>query len=165
MKKLTLLLLRSFGPFGAPHFISHFVLGDAVLVEIYWWFGRGKGLEWYIVVKLMVYVAITLVSLAFCHLLFSCHPSWPSKESGAFWINCMQSRQISLQRVMRPLMISAVLICLALSFFQLCTSCCQFEDECFCCMIIEPDRTFTSDQGRNFSIMALTGIPFGFQKR
>ena len=64
MKKLTVLLLRSFiGPFLMTFFIALFVL----LMQFLWKYIDdlvGKGLGWLVITKLMIYVSITLVPLA-----------------------------------------------------------------------------------------------------
>lgn len=70
----------------------------------------GKGLEWYIIVKLMVYVSVTLVPLALpLSLLLSSIMTFGNLAEH-FELTAFKSAGISLQRVMRPLIISALLI-------------------------------------------------------
>lgn len=118
MKKLTLLLLRSFvGPLVLTFLIALFVL----LMQFLWKYIDdlvGKGLEWYIVVKLMVYVAITLVPLALPLAILLSSIMTFGNLAEHFELTACKAAGISLQRVMRPLMISAVLICFGAFFFS-----------------------------------------------
>ncbi|MBK7851922.1 MAG: LptF/LptG family permease [Bacteroidetes bacterium] len=118
MKKLTLLLLRSFaGPLVLTFLIALFVL----LMQFLWKYIDdlvGKGLEWYIVAKLMVYVSVTLVPLALpLSILLSSIMTFGNLAEH-FELTACKAAGISLQRVMRPLMITAVLICFGAFFFS-----------------------------------------------
>jgi len=110
VKKLNLLVLRSFaGPMLVTFLISLFVL----IMQFLWKYIDdlvGKGLEWYIIVKLMVYVSITLVPLALpLSLLLSSIMTFGNLAEH-FELTAFKSAGVSLQRVMRPLVITAFLI-------------------------------------------------------
>ena len=118
VKKLTLLLLRSFaGPLVLPFLIALFVL----LMQFLWKYFDdlvGKGLDWIIVLKLMVYVSITLVPLALpLSILLSSIMTFGNLAEH-FELTACKAAGISLQQVMRPLMITAVLICFGAFFFS-----------------------------------------------
>jgi lipopolysaccharide export system permease protein len=108
VKKLTLLLLRSFaGPFLLTFVIALFVL----LMQFLWKYIDdlvGKGLDWIVIVKLMVFVAITLVPLALpLAILLSSIMTFGNLSENSELTAC-KSAGISLQRIMRPLMVAAV---------------------------------------------------------
>ena len=111
MKKLNLLVLRSFaGPMLVTFLISIFVL----LMQFLWKYIDdlvGKGLEWYIIVKLMIYVSITLVPLALPLSLLLASIMTFGNMAEHFELTAFKSAGISLQRVMRPLILTAFLIC------------------------------------------------------
>ena len=71
----------------------------------------GKGLEWYIIIKLMVYVAVTLVPLALPLALLLASIMTFGNLAEHFELTAFKSAGVSLQRVMRPLIITAFLIC------------------------------------------------------
>src|ERR1700704_6346581 len=64
VKKLTQLVLKTFiGPFVATFFISLFIL----LMQFLWKYVDdlvGKGLGWFVIIKLMLYFSATMVPLA-----------------------------------------------------------------------------------------------------
>lgn len=78
----------------------------------------GKGLEWYIIVKLMVYVAITLVPLALPLALLLSSIMTFGNLAEHFELTAFKSAGVSLQRVMRPLVVTAILICFGAFFFS-----------------------------------------------
>lgn len=118
MKKLTLLLLRSFaGPLVLTFLIALFVL----LMQFLWKYIDdlvGKGLDWYIVVKLMVYVSVTLVPLALPLAILLSSIMTFGNLAEHFELTACKAAGISLQRVMRPLVITAILICCSAFFFS-----------------------------------------------
>lgn len=71
----------------------------------------GKGLEWYIIIKLMVYVSVTLVPLALPLALLLASIMTFGNLAEHFELTAFKSAGVSLQRVMRPLIITAFLIC------------------------------------------------------
>ena len=108
MKKLTVLLLRSFiGPFLMTFFIALFVL----LMQFLWKYIDdlvGKGLGWLVITKLMIYVSITLVPLALpLALLLSSIMTFGNLAEHSELTAC-KSAGISLQRIMFPLTLTAI---------------------------------------------------------
>lgn len=78
----------------------------------------GKGLEPWIIIKLMVYVSITLIPLALpLSLLLSSIMTFGNLAEH-FELTACKSAGISLQRIMRPLTITAILICLTAFYFS-----------------------------------------------
>ena len=118
MKKLTLLVLRAFaGPMVITFIISLFVL----LMQFLWKYIDdlvGKGIDTVIIIKLMVYVSITLVPLALpLSLLLSSLMTFGNLAEH-FEITACKSAGVSLQRIMRPLIITAFLICGSAFYFS-----------------------------------------------
>ena len=118
MKKLTLLVLRSFaGPLAITFLISLFVL----LMQFLWKYVDdlvGKGLGIVIIIKLMIYVSITLVPLALpLSILISSIMTFGNLAEHSELTAC-KSAGISLQRVMRPLILTAILICFGAFIFS-----------------------------------------------
>ncbi len=117
-KKLTLLVIKSFaGPMLTTFIISIFVL----LMQFLWKYIDdlvGKGLEWYIIVKLMLYVSITLVPLALPLALLLASIMTFGNLAEHFELTAFKSAGVSLQRVMRPLVVTAVLISISAFIFS-----------------------------------------------
>ena len=118
MKKLTLLVLRAFaGPMVITFIISLFVL----LMQFLWKYIDdlvGKGIDTIIIIKLMVYVSVTLVPLALpLSLLLSSLMTFGNLAEH-FEITACKSAGVSLQRIMRPLIITAFLICGSAFYFS-----------------------------------------------
>jgi lipopolysaccharide export system permease protein len=118
VKKLTLLVLRAFaGPMVLTFLISLFVL----LMQFLWKYIDdlvGKGLDWVVILKLMVYVSVTLVPLALpLSLLLSSIMTFGNLAEH-FELTACKSAGVSLQRVMRPLTFTAVAICGAAFYFS-----------------------------------------------
>ena len=117
-KKLTLLVLKSFaGPMLVTFLISLFVL----LMQFLWKYIDdlvGKGLDWFIVLKLMIYVSITLVPLALPLALLLSSIMTFGNLAEHFELTAFKSAGVSLQRVMRPLIVTALMICMAAFFFS-----------------------------------------------
>ena len=118
MKKLTLLVLRAFaGPMVITFIISLFVL----LMQFLWKYIDdlvGKGIDTIIIIKLMVYVSVTLVPLALpLSLLLSSLMTFGNLAEH-FEITACKSAGGSLQRIMRPLIITAFLICGSAFYFS-----------------------------------------------
>ena len=111
MKKIDKLITQSFiGPAILSYFIATFVL----VMQFLWKYVDylvGKGLEWYIIIKLMVYVAVTLVPLALPLALLLASIMTFGNLAEHFELTAFKSAGVSLQRVMRPLIITAFLIC------------------------------------------------------
>ncbi len=118
MKKLTLLVLRAFaGPMVITFIISLFVL----LMQFLWKYIDdlvGKGIDTIIIIKLMIYVSVTLVPLALpLSLLLSSLMTFGNLAEH-FEITACKSAGVSLQRIMRPLIITAFLICGSAFYFS-----------------------------------------------
>lgn len=78
----------------------------------------GKGIDWIVILKLMVYVSITLVPLALpLSLLLSSLMTFGNLAEH-FEITACKSAGVSLRRIMRPLMITAVLISFSAFYFS-----------------------------------------------
>lgn len=118
MKKLNLLVLRAFaGPMVLTFLISLFVL----LMQFLWKYIDdlvGKGLGLVIIIKLMLYVSVTLVPLALPLSLLLASIMTLGNLAENFELSAFKSAGVSLQRVMRPLTITALAICLSAFYFS-----------------------------------------------
>src|SRR6266571_198051 len=108
MKKLNKLVLKSFiGPFVMTFFIALFIL----LMQFLWKYIddlAGKGLDWTIIFRLMVYVAITLVPLALpLSILLSSIMTFGNMAEQYELVAC-KAAGMSLQKVMRPLVVVTI---------------------------------------------------------
>lgn len=118
IKKIHLLLLKSFlGPFIITFFVVLFIL----LMQFLWKYVDdlvGKGLEWYIIAKLLLYISATLVPLALpLALLLSSLMTFGNLAEHYELVAC-KSAGMPLQKVMRPLILSAMLICIGAFYFS-----------------------------------------------
>lgn len=118
MKKLNLLLLRSFaGPFLLTFVIALFVLE----MQFLWKYIDdlvGKGLGFLVIVRLLLYVSVTLVPLALpLALLLSSIMTFGNLSEHSELTAC-KAAGISLQRVMRPLIVMALAIAAGAFFFS-----------------------------------------------
>src|SRR5262249_6573958 len=118
VKKVNSLLIRSFiGPFVMTFFIALFIL----LMQFLWKYIddlAGKGLEWMIIFKLMVYVAITLVPLALpLAILLSFIMTFGNLAEHYELVAC-KSAGMSLQKIMRPLTLVTILLCGTAFYFS-----------------------------------------------
>jgi lipopolysaccharide export system permease protein len=118
VKKLTLLVLRSFaGPLVLTFLIALFVLE----MQFLWKYIDdlvGKGLDTWIIVQLMVYVSVTLVPLALPLAILLSSIMTFGNLAEQYELTACKAAGVSLQRVMRPLIISAVLICCGAFLFS-----------------------------------------------
>lgn len=110
MKKLTLLVLRSFaGPWVLTFLIALFVLE----MQFLWKYIDdlvGKGLDTWIIVKLMVYVSVTLVPLALPLAILLSSIMTFGNLAEQYELTACKAAGVSLQRIMRPLIITALII-------------------------------------------------------
>lgn len=118
MKKLTLLVLRSFaGPLLLTFLIALFVL----LMQFLWKYIDdlvGKGLDTWVIVQLMAYVSVTLVPLALpLSILLSSIMTFGNLAEH-FELTACKSAGVSLQRVMRPLVMATFLISISAFVFS-----------------------------------------------
>lgn len=118
MKKIDKLLLRSFlGPFVLTFFIALFVL----LMQFLWkWVDElvGKGLDGVIISKLLFYTSATLVPLALPLAILLASIMTFGNLAEHFELTALKSSGISLQRIMRPLIIAALFISMAAFYFS-----------------------------------------------
>ncbi len=117
MKKLYQFTLKSFiGPFIATFCISIFVL----LMQFLWLYIDdlvGKGLEWYVLAKFLLFASITLVPMALpLAILLSSLMTFGNLAEN-YELVAMKSAGLSLRKIMHPLTIAAVLICLTAFYF------------------------------------------------
>ena len=118
IKRIHLLLLKSFlGPFVITFFVVLFIL----LMQFLWKYVDdlvGKGLEWYIIARLLLYISATLVPLALpLALLLSSLMTFGNLAEHYELVAC-KSAGMPLQKVMRPLILSAMLICIGAFYFS-----------------------------------------------
>lgn len=118
MKKLTQLVLKSFiGPFVMTFFISIFIL----LMQFLWKYIDdlvGKGLGWLVITKLMLYFSATVVPLALPMAILLSSLMTFGNLAEHFELAACKASGVSLQRVMRPLMILACFIAIIAFYFS-----------------------------------------------
>ncbi|MEO8151153.1 MAG: LptF/LptG family permease [Bacteroidia bacterium] len=110
MKKLYKLILTSFaGPFFLTFFIALFVL----LMQFLWKYIDdmvGKGLEWYVIAKLLLYSSAYLVPMALPLAILISSIMTFGNMGEHYELVAARAAGISLSRMLRPLIIIAVLI-------------------------------------------------------
>lgn len=108
MKKLDLFILRSYlGPLLMTFFIALFIL----LMQFVWKYIDdlvGKGLEWYIIAKLLFYASSTFVPLALPLAILLSSLMMFGNLGEHYELVTMKAAGISLSRVMRPLIIVSI---------------------------------------------------------
>ncbi|MBL7925936.1 MAG: LptF/LptG family permease [Bacteroidia bacterium] len=117
MKKLNLLVLKSFlGPFFLTFFIALFVL----LMQFLWKYIDdlvGKGLEWHVVARLLLYSSVYLVPMALPLAILISSIMTFGNMGEHYELVAAKAAGISLSRMLRPLLLTAVLIsCIAFLF-------------------------------------------------
>ena len=98
-------------------FISLFVL----LMQFLWKYIddlAGKGLEWTVIFKLMVYVAVTLVPLALPLAMLLASIMTFGNLAEHYELVACKSAGMSVQRIMRPLVFLTIGICIAAFYFS-----------------------------------------------
>lgn len=118
MKRLHQFVLKSFlGPFFMTFFICVFIL----LMQFLWKYIDdmvGKGLEWNIILELLFYASLALVPMAFpLAMLLASIMSFGSLGEN-YELVAMKASGISLFRIMRPLILVAVGLCLFAFYFS-----------------------------------------------
>jgi len=78
----------------------------------------GKGIDWIIIFKLMIYVSITLVPLALPLSLLLASIMTFGNLAEHFEITACKSAGVSLRRLMRPLVLTAIAISLSAFYFS-----------------------------------------------
>ncbi len=118
VKKLNKLVLTSFiGPFVMTFFISLFVL----LMQFLWKYIDdlvGKGLDWWTITKLLAYTSTTLVPLALPLAILVSSIMTFGNLAEHYEIVAVKSAGISLQKFMRPLLITAIIISIGAFYFS-----------------------------------------------
>jgi lipopolysaccharide export system permease protein len=118
IKRLHLLVLKSFlGPFLLTFFIVIFVL---VMQFLFKYINDliGKGLELSVIAKFMMYLSTSLVPLALPLALLMAALMTFGNLGEFNELTALKSSGISLQRIMRPLIIVTLLLSLAAFFFS-----------------------------------------------
>jgi lipopolysaccharide export system permease protein len=118
MKRLHSFILKSFlGPLTFTFFICMFVL----LMQFLWRYIDefvGKGLDWTVIVEFMFYVSATLVPMALpLAILLASIMSFGNMGEN-YELIAMKAAGISLQRIMRPLIILVMFIGLGAFYFS-----------------------------------------------
>jgi lipopolysaccharide export system permease protein len=117
VKRLTVFSIRSFaGPFVVTFFISLFML----IMQFFWKYiddFMGKGLEATVVLEVLFYISASLIPLALplAMLLSSIMTFGNLAESNE--LTALKSSGLSLYRIMRPLIVVVIVICLATFYF------------------------------------------------
>lgn len=115
MKKLNKFILLSFiGPFVLTFFIAVFVL---LMQWIWLWVDDllGKGIEWYVIAEILMYSSANLVPLALPLAVLLASIMTFGNMGEHFELVSFKSAGISLQRIMRPLIV--FILCLSLGAF------------------------------------------------
>ena len=110
MKKLDLFILKSYlGPLVMTFFIALFIL----LLQFLWKYVDdlvGKGLEWYIILKLLFYASSTFVPLALPLAILLSSLMMFGNLGEHYELVSMKAAGISLSRIMRSLIIVSIAI-------------------------------------------------------
>lgn len=118
MKKLDWFILKSYlGPLVMTFFIAIFIL----LMQFLWKYIDdlvGKGLEWYVIAKLMFFASSTFVPYALPLSILLSSLMMFGNLGEHYELVAMKSAGISLSRIMRPLIIVSILISLMGFYFS-----------------------------------------------
>ncbi len=118
MKKISSLVISTFlGPFVMTFFISLFVL----LMQFLWKYIDdlvGKGLEWIVIFKLMIYVSVTLVPLALPLAMLLASIMTFGNLAEHYELVACKSAGMSVQKIMRPLIFLTIGICIGAFYFS-----------------------------------------------
>ncbi|MEP7264095.1 MAG: LptF/LptG family permease [Bacteroidota bacterium] len=118
MKKLHRLIISSFaGPFVMTFFIAQFIL----LMQFLWKYIDdlvGKGLDTMVIVELLFYTSANLVPLALPLAILVSSIMTFGNLSEHFEITAAKASGISLQKLMRPLFVTAFIISMSAFFFS-----------------------------------------------
>ncbi len=111
-------MLKEFiGPFVATFFIALFVL----IMQFLWKYIDdlvGKGLEWYILAKLLFYTSVTLIPLALPLAVLVSSIMTYGNLAEHLEITAAKASGISLTRLLRPLFLSAMLLSIVAFLFS-----------------------------------------------
>ena len=118
VKKLNIFLLKSYiGPFVLTFFVSLFVL----LMQFLWKYVDdfvGKGFEWYVIAELMFFASATFVPMALpLAVLLSSLMTFGNLGEN-YELVAIKSSGISLQKMLKPLVIYIVFVSIAAFYFS-----------------------------------------------
>ena len=118
MKRLHTFILKSFfGPLVATFFVSLFIL----LMQFLWKYIddlAGKGLEWTVIMELMLYASARLVPMALpLAILLSSIMTFGNMGEN-FELTAIKSAGVSLQKFMAPLIYLTILICFGAFYYS-----------------------------------------------
>lgn len=118
MKKVDLFILRTYiGPLIMTFFIALFIL----LMQFLWLYVDdlvGKGLDWYILVELLFYASSTFVPMALPLAILLSSLMTFGNLGEHYELVALKSSGISLNRLMKPLVILSVLISIMAFMFS-----------------------------------------------
>ncbi len=118
MKKIYVLVLKSYlGPLVMTFFIALFIL----VMQFLWKYIDdlvGKGLEWYLIAKLLFYASATFVPLALPLAILLSSLMTFGNLGEHYELVSMKAAGISLRRAMWPLVILSVIISLGAFYFS-----------------------------------------------
>lgn len=118
MKRLHSFVLKSFlGPFAFTFFVCMFIL----LMQFLWKYIDdlvGKGLDWYVIVEFMIYISATLVPMALPLSILLASIMTFGNMGENYELIALKAAGISLQRIMRPLVLLVVVISLGAFYFS-----------------------------------------------
>ncbi|MDP4953679.1 MAG: LptF/LptG family permease, partial [Flavobacteriales bacterium] len=118
MKKLALLLLKSFiGPFIVTFLIALFIL-DMQFLWVYVDELMGKGLENTVIIELMVYASARLVNMALPLAILMSSIMTMGALAEHYELTAMKSAGVSLYKILRPLAVTIVIIGVAAFYFS-----------------------------------------------
>ena len=117
MKRLDWFMLKSYlGPLVLTFFIALFIL----LMQFVWKYIDdlvGKGLEWYIIAKLLFFASTTFIPMALPLAILLSSLMMFGNLGEHYELVTMKAAGISLSRVMRPLIIVSIVISLIAFYF------------------------------------------------
>lgn len=118
MKKIYLLIIKSYlGPLVMTFFIALFIL----VMQFLWKYIDdlvGKGLEWYLIAKLLFYASATFVPLALPLAILLSSLMTFGNLGEHYELVSMKAAGVSLQKAMRPLIVLSILISLLAFYFS-----------------------------------------------
>ncbi len=117
LKKLHKLVIKSYlGPLVLTFFIAEFVL---IMQFLFLYIGDlvGKGLEWYIILELLTYASARLAQMALPLAILLASIMTFGNMGEHFELSAMKSAGISLQRIMKPLIILSIILSIGSFFF------------------------------------------------
>lgn len=118
MKKIYLLVIKSYlGPLVMTFFIALFIL----VMQFLWKYIDdlvGKGLEWYLIAKLLFYASATFVPMALPLAILLSSLMTFGNLGEHYELVSMKAAGVSLQKAMRPLIVISILISLLAFYFS-----------------------------------------------